>query len=324
MAPGVRQMAFRCLCITMAALLLLHALVRRHELLFSASKRRVAAAESRLRRSKHELWLQQAAAIRPRLAIQLEIGKRAEAASLLRLRKLTRHVEERRRRYFEARRPTMVNTVASSSSTWHALGPEGKCPAEVPDWDWQLLLRAAEARTDAPARETALAELAARSRLGLGELGDLSRRYEAVLSSPEFEGILDSEHPECTGVRFASLEGDRVLRIECTDPEGAKYALDDDSTLHAYSVPVRCRVGAHALVDVHAQTACRTRGHGQVHPLAQVRIRDAESVIAFCGDEYNLLSHPRYRPELLERSQQTGSAAYGERRPSVLVFNGTR
>ena len=43
-----------------------------------------------------------------------------------------------------------------------------ECPAEVPDWDWQLLLRAAEARNDAPAREGALALSDELDQRGLG------------------------------------------------------------------------------------------------------------------------------------------------------------
>lgn len=89
-----------------------------------------------------------------------------------------------------------------------------------------------------------------------GVLSDLAHRYAGILANPEFDGILDSAHPECTGERFATLEGDRVLRIECDDPQGARYALDDARELHEY--------------------------------LGPVRVGEAESVVAFCGEEYTL------------------------------------
>ena len=101
-------------------------------------------------------------------------------------------------------------------------------------------------------------------------------------------------HPECTGGRFASLEGDRILRIECDAdslPDGtpaARYALDDSSELLPYRGPVR--------------------------------VANAESVIAFCGEEYNLLSHPQRRNELADRARAAAGSAFGTRRPSVLIF----
>ena len=126
----------------------------------------------------------------------------------------------------------------------------------MPQWDWKLLLTAAEARDDGAARETALATLGSQSRIAAGELGDLARRYASVLDNPEFAGILDAQHPECSGTRFAALEGDRVLRIDCADPLGARYALDDESEMRPYRGPVR--------------------------------IAEAESVLAFCGEELAL------------------------------------
>ena len=108
-----------------------------------------------------------------------------------------------------------------------------------------------------------------------------------MIANKEFEGIYDAEHPECTGERFASLEGDRMLRIECSDPEGARYSLDDSSQLIDYHSPVR--------------------------------IDGAESVLAFCGEEFNLLSHPQRRPELAERANGRRHGGGGTQ-PSVMVF----
>ena len=49
----------------------------------------------------------------------------------------------------------------------------------------------------------------------LGELGDLSNRYKAILANPEFAGILDPQHVECTGTRFAHVLR-RVQRLRET------------------------------------------------------------------------------------------------------------
>ena len=171
------------LSIVLALVVLLHALATRRGLLQQATVRRVTTASKRLRIFKLEMRRQRAAGARPRLAVQMEIGARTESLRLARLRELTRTLESLRQRRFEERRqaefaraPTTAS-VAADASGWHVVDPDGACPASVPDWDWQLLLKAAEASDDPPKREAALTELAANSNMRLGELGDLSNRY---------------------------------------------------------------------------------------------------------------------------------------------------
>ena len=283
-------------------LVLLWALARRHTLLRDASASRTAASASRLRLGRLDLRRQAAALKRPALALQLEMGARAEASRLARVRELTRALETQRQHEYERRsewRPTRASAATDSlavapeaaaiaGSAWHAHGATADdCPSKIPEWDWSLLHRAATPHADGAEREAALVELSARSRIGVGALSDLARRYEGVIANKEFEGIYDAQHAECSGERFASLEGDRVLRIECADPEGARYAVDSESALHEYRGPVRLESG--------------------------------ESVLAFCGEEMLLLSHPHRRPELAERARSS-SQSVGGRRPSVLVF----
>ena len=275
--------------------LLLWSLVQRHALNHEVAVRRTAAARSRLLRERHEIRRQEAAARAPRLRLQLEIGQRSEAKRMARLREMLRALEERRHREYEARALELrargggfaPRTGAAEGGYWHQIAGDGTCPAEVPQWDWQLLHTATS--DDPSVRDAAVRELSAQSKLAPGEIGDLARRYERVLASKEFEGILDQLHPECTGRRFASLEGDRVLRIEC-DGE-ASYSLDDGGQRHPYGGPVR--------------------------------VGGAETVLAFCGEELNLLSHPARREELVERAKrldQGSGGGYGVRRPSVIVF----
>ena len=273
----------------LALLALLYSVLRQRALLDAAKTRRTASISSRLRTQRLQLAQQHSLAAQPKLALQLQIGRRAEGVQLARLRALLRALEERRRISYEARRREAISWGGSSHvGLWHPTAGDGDCPSEVPQWDWQLLLTAAEAADDGVARESALATLASQSRLAPGQLGDLASRYASILANKEFEGILDPAHPECSGTRFAALEGDRVLRISCDDPLGASYALDDDSSLRRYHGPVR--------------------------------VPEAESVLAFCGEEFNLLSHPHHRPELLERAKSAVGSSYGARKPSVLVF----
>ncbi len=264
-----------------------------YRLELAASDRRAAAARSRLRRNRLELSQQSAASMLPLLLMRLDIGARSEAVRVSRVREQLGLLDERRRRELEARqlelRARGGGFIADGAERgwWHAIASDGRCPAEVPQWEWKLLRDATS--SDFDTRAAAKRELGAQSRLSPAEVGELARRYAVVLANPEFDGILDAEHPPCGGRRFASLEGDRVLRIECDEP--ASYALDDSYVLHEYSGPVR--------------------------------IGEAETVLAFCDDELNLLSHPRRRPELVERArkldQETGGA-YGSRRPSVVLF----
>ena len=172
-------------CCVVALLLVAYSAVRRLDLLAMASQRRLAAAESRLRISRLELRLQMAAARIPRLAVQLEVGERAEKLRVARLRRLTRELTQQRQRRYEQRwlglpasssgsggGGSSSSSGGSSSSVgggpWHARGPGGECPSGIPDWDWQLLLRAAEAGATSSAREAALSELADRSGVGQG------------------------------------------------------------------------------------------------------------------------------------------------------------
>ena len=228
--------------IAITLLVLLWSVVRQRTALDAARQRRTAAIASRLRTSRLDFERQRSEAARPKLALQLQIGRRAERVHLRRLHALLRTLEERQQRAYEARQRDALTFSGDRppAGYWHGVSGDGQCPAEVPQWDWQLLLKAAEAHDDGAVREAAIASLAAQSRIGSGELGDLAHRYAGVLANPEFAGILDSRHPACTGTRFASLEGDRVLRIQCDDPAGATYSLDEDSTLRRYVGPVRC------------------------------------------------------------------------------------
>ena len=304
--------------ILLSVILLVWAVLRRRALLGETSRLRTAAAASRLRIRRLDLRRHVASAKRPALALQLKVGERAEDTRLVRLRALQRELEAQREQDYE-RRAQLWQPARKSTSTdahavtpaaaadeqpeWHSRGGPGErlrhdvalampstdgCPSTIPEWDWSLLHRAASPQTDDVEREAALLELSARSRISLSTLNTIAHRYESVIASKEFEGIYDDDHRECSGERFASLEGDRVLRIECADPEGARYAVESESTLHEYNGPVRV---------------------------------DEESVLAFCGDEMQLLSHPRRRQELVERAKDAvPTRFFGVRRPSVLIF----
>ena len=289
MGLGSPTAAVRVVATALSLIILLWSFARQRTLLQAASIKRVAVSRSRLHIERYEMRQKEASAARPRLALELELGQRAEAARMRTLRELRDTLESMQQRAHEIRSSERIifgstDAAGPTGGPWHGVGGDGACPAAIPQWDWQLLREAAEA-ADGAARDTALATLAQQSGLGMGVLTDLAHRYAAKLAEPEFAGILDSAHPECNGTRFASLEGDRVLRIRCDDPHGATYALDDGAQLFSYHGPVR--------------------------------LADAESVMAFCGEESNLLSHPRFRPELVERARQGATSA---RRPSVLIF----
>ena len=283
--------------IALLLLLLISYSYRRVSIIAASSQKRTAALARSLKAARVELSLARKAAAREKLRLQRTIGlNKAENSQSSRLRALLRVLEERRRIVYEERRRAALMfdsspDAAGNNNYWHAVQGDGDCPGEIPQWDWQLLLKAAEAAriADGVERESALEALSAQSQIATGQLTDLVHRYASVLANPEFDGILDAQHPECNNTaRFASLEGDRVLRMSCDDPKGARYALDDDATLHRY--------------------------------LGPVRIPDAESILAFCGDEFNLLSHPKHHPDVLERAKSSAGSSFGTRKPSVLVF----
>lgn len=271
-------------------LVLVWAFARRRALTNTTMQQRRAIVDARVHTDQLEWLRQQTSLKRPQLVLQLEMAKLAESERLKRLRELAHELQRREQRAFEERQRephfSRESTVAERvGSVWHSTSGDGRCPAYVPQWDWQLLLSAA-ATPDGAAREQALADLATQSGIAQGVLSDVARRYATILGNKEFDGILDPEHPECTGERFASLEGDRILRIDCDESLVAQYALDDESALQPYRGPVR--------------------------------IAEAESVIAFCGERMNLLSHPRRRNDLVDRARAARND--GQRKPSVLVF----
>lgn len=194
------------------------------------------------------------------------------------------------------------------SARWHAIAPDGACPAPVPLWDWQLLLDATLAEGPAE-RYKAFEAMRRTSNLEVGELQDLIHRYRQKLREPEFLPILEPEHPPCGGRQFATLDADRILRMDCADGRGA-YALDAERQRHTYERPTYI---------------------------------EAETVFAFCGDdELLLISRPRRRSDVAARvasvardhaarreekaaAQQGGAAAEdlrrrGRRLPKVVVL----
>ena len=70
------------------------------------------------------------------------------------------------------------------SARWHAIAPDGACPAPVPLWDWQHLLTATLAKGPAE-RYKAFEAMRRSSNLEVGELQDLIQRYRQKLSEPE-------------------------------------------------------------------------------------------------------------------------------------------
>ena len=218
----------------LALLILAFSAIRQRALLCAARQKRYAVLTTQLRTARLLFSRQRVHAEAPRLELELELNKRGEEQRLARLRALLRELETQQKRSVEelTAASSFDAKAKSGTSGWHSVDGDGRCPAEVPQWDWQLLLRAATASDDV-ARESALEKLASQSHLALGSLGDLAHRYAGVLSNPEFAGILSREHPECGGTRFASLEGDRILRLQCDDPAGASYALDEEGSLHS-------------------------------------------------------------------------------------------
>ena len=124
---------------------------------------------------------------------------------------------------------------AGAFTTWHALAPDGGCPAPIPAWDWRTFLRAAQA-TSARERQEALGALHAASRVPEGQLMRLAQSYDAKLRAREFVGILDAPHPPCGGRAVARGGGDRLRRRDCPDGYG-RYALDDHAELREYTGP---------------------------------------------------------------------------------------
>ena len=119
---------------------------------------------------------------------------------------------------------------------------------------------------------------------------DLNMRshIKAVQPTRELASRLERQ-PPCGGRRFASLSGQRVLHIECSD--GGKYAIDQLDRLIAYHGPVRVASG--------------------------------ETIAAFCGSELNLLSHPVRRGNVVSRADALAKADEAQqpgKRPSLLLL----
>eukprot|EP00965_Chrysotila_dentata_P074912 2475501-Pleurochrysis_carterae.AAC.1 len=178
-------------------------------------------------------------------------------------------------------------------SSWHAVAPDGSCPARIPQWDWHHLLTAATA-TDALSREANLAALRLTSGLPLDELQawhgllitesqqELSQRYKAVLENPEFQGLLDTAHPPCDGRQFAQLLGDRMLHIDC--PQGAaRYTVDDFSDMAEYIAPVKVDHVSVAIL-LALPRHCSSSGHLRLprlrQSIPQLRCTSATRIVA--------------------------------------------
>ncbi|KAL3932162.1 MAG: hypothetical protein SGPRY_000815 [Prymnesium sp.] len=221
----------------------------------------------------------------PPLVVEIELRERAEARQLTRLRALLRTAHQKQQLAYAASSLLRHSSRrdGTESGVWHGVGGDGSCPARIPQWDWGLLLSAAIS-PNTRLRYEALNRLGERSRLSSAELQQMTSHYRAVLQSQEFSGILNISHPPCDGRRFASLQADRVLHIDCA--EDARYAVDDSSDLLPYTAPVRLPVG--------------------------------ESIIAFCGQEMNLLASPLRDATAAARARAVPQPS--GRRPSVLVF----
>ena len=255
---------------------------------------RAAAVRMHLARSDVELrWVERQ---RARLEARLEVDAREARGRRARLNTLLRRLDAAERRAYEARDWAAEHRARGdgqriSPSAWHAIAPDGSCPAEVPQWDWQLLLRAAQLPPGA-ARLAALDALRATSNLPRSELDLLASTYARVLANPEFAGLLDADHPRCPPrAPFASVHGDRLLTISCADGAEPRYALDQRAELHTWTGPVR--------------------------------IGDAETVLAFCDDDLEVISHPVLKPHLLPAEPKPWELPLPQekrRLPSVIVF----
>jgi hypothetical protein len=272
------------LAIAVLAASTLLACVRRQALLDDASQSRLEGYECRLRRARLDLLTEQARVQTARTELRVSLAARLVQARRDRLSMLLRQLDARQRQALAVRSGARFSEPSSAlllRTSWHAVAPDGTCPAPLPMWDWRILLRAALA-TRSVERRAALEVLRQSSRLPLEELHNLADRYSQVLvlklsiksfmqlpasdprSAPgcilasfhpepprpltlplyspptdlstgvwrlayftslyffpqvlanrEFEGILEVDHPPCEGRRFAWLEGDRMLTIDC-------------------------------------------------------------------------------------------------------------
>ena len=121
-------------------------------------------------RARSELQRRLLTEQRLQLEVRLRIAVRAERKRRARLRQLLRQLTYVEQREYERRGPRLFSGDGAVASSWHAVAPDGPCPAELPQWAWQLLPRAAEA-DDPVARADALAQLHAHARLALGAPG---------------------------------------------------------------------------------------------------------------------------------------------------------
>lgn len=268
-----------CAAVALASLV---GCAQRHVLLRDASSSWSAAAGADVRRAKLDLLAEQLRVRGARSELQATLAARLVQVRRARLRLLLGKLEVSQRRALASHAPPRDASGAAGPlavhSSWHAVAPDGSCPAAVPHWEWRDLLAAALA-TQPRERAAALAALHASSRLPHSELQQLAGRYAEVLANREFDGLLDVSHPPCGGRRFARLEGDRILSLDCAPHLPARYALDGESQLREYSGPAR--------------------------------VEGAEVVLAYCGEEFNLLAHPRLRPELLSRVINFGAGGSG-------------
>jgi hypothetical protein len=255
-----------CACVTLSQL------YHHKSLLKEVTHRRAAAHAAQLRLAQAELnqrgWLGE----QRRLAFEVELRFRAERQLLARVQEITRIVDVKQQREYAARSLAQRNAHSARDdlrqhTVWHSVAPDGSCPAEVPHWEWRLLLQAAEA-VDPVLQYEALLQLGAQSRLTQSELLRLTGHYRTILRNPEFDGILDTAHPPCSSEAFAKMTGERILHMTCDD--NPRYAVDDGVELLPYDGPVRLSGG--------------------------------ETVVAYCGGEINVVSHPLRQPEIITRA----------------------
>lgn len=273
---GRAQKAFRALVTFVCSLIVLHNLSCRWELLAEASRRRFAAEEALLRRARFELERHVRSTSRGRLAFEIKLIQQAEQQQLDKVRKLIRLVDSKQQQAYAARSLAWrrervgAGTDLLRYTAWHGIAPDGSCPAEVPHWEWSYLLKAAE--TDDPVvRYEAMAQLGAQSRLARPELLSLVDRYHDILHNVEFKGILNISHPPCGGEQFAHVSRERILHMRCK--ESPRYWKDDEYEMMPYGGPVHLSRG--------------------------------ETVVAFCGSQFNVMSHPMRKPEALARALAT-------------------
>lgn len=93
------------------------------------------------------------------------------------------------------------------------------------------------------------------------------------------------ETEACVGRRFASLQGERMLHLDCR--WGAKYSIDCADDWMVYRGPVRVPFG--------------------------------ETIVATCGSDVDILVHPSRRQSVVARATAQTEAPK-QRQPSLLVL----